>query len=100
MITATRKIGQNRGKPRLWIEGKLLVDAGLPHGTIWCFVPGETAVAKGETVIMSAEKQIEQLKATIKNLNFQLDVSPWAMGPHYREKIRQAEAELRQLEQQ
>ena len=35
MITATRKIGQNRGKPRLLIEGKLLVDAGLPPGTKW-----------------------------------------------------------------
>jgi hypothetical protein len=37
--TATRKIGQNRGKPRLWIEGKLLVEAGLDHGNHWDLVP-------------------------------------------------------------
>jgi len=35
LITVTRKIGQNRGKPRLWIEGQTLIDAGLPHGTRW-----------------------------------------------------------------
>lgn len=37
--TATRKIGQNRGKPRLWIEGKLLEEAGLGHGNRWNLVP-------------------------------------------------------------
>ncbi len=31
----TRKIGRNRGKPRLWIEGKHLNAAGLAHGTLW-----------------------------------------------------------------
>lgn len=35
----TRKIGQNRGKPRLWIEGKNLVAAGLDHGNRWDLVP-------------------------------------------------------------
>lgn len=35
METITRKIGRNRGKPRLWIEGKALERAGLPHGTPW-----------------------------------------------------------------
>lgn len=39
MKTATRKIGRNRGKPRLWIEGKVLVEAGLTHGTAWELVP-------------------------------------------------------------
>lgn len=39
IITATRKIGQNRGKPRLWIEGQLLVDAGLDHGSRWDLLP-------------------------------------------------------------
>ena len=38
-ITATRKVGLNRGKPRLWIEGKLLIDAGLDHGQRWDIVP-------------------------------------------------------------
>lgn len=39
MKTTIRKIGSNRGKPRLWIEGKALVDAGLPHGSQWVLVP-------------------------------------------------------------
>lgn len=34
-IHASRKIGQNRGKARLWIEGSLLIDAGLDHGHRW-----------------------------------------------------------------
>lgn len=34
-ITITRKIGRNRGKPRLWIEGRALVEAGLDHGALW-----------------------------------------------------------------
>ena len=28
----TRKIGMNRGNPRLWLEGKLLLDNGFTHG--------------------------------------------------------------------
>lgn len=35
MERATRKIGQNKGKRRLWIEGTLLVAAGLDHGNRW-----------------------------------------------------------------
>lgn len=35
MTTATRKIGLNRGKPRLWLEGKLLTEAGFEHGENW-----------------------------------------------------------------
>lgn len=30
--TPTRKIGRNKGKPRLWLEGKILLDAGFTHG--------------------------------------------------------------------
>lgn len=37
--TATRNVGMNRGKPRLWIEGKILIDAGLDHGQRWDIVP-------------------------------------------------------------
>lgn len=37
-ITATRNIGTNKGKPRLWIEGKALVEAGLDHGARWVLV--------------------------------------------------------------
>jgi len=29
MTSRTNKIGQNRGKPRLWIEGKFLIEAGF-----------------------------------------------------------------------
>lgn len=29
----TRKIGRNRGKKRLWLEGKVLSENGFPHGT-------------------------------------------------------------------
>lgn len=33
--TYTRKIGQNRGKPRLWLEGAILLDSGFHHGCSW-----------------------------------------------------------------
>ena len=33
--TTTRNIGANKGKPRLWIEGQSLIDAGLDHGARW-----------------------------------------------------------------
>ncbi len=35
MITFTRRIGRNRSRARLWIEGKHLTAAGLSHGTLW-----------------------------------------------------------------
>ncbi|WP_299356087.1 hypothetical protein [uncultured Shimia sp.] len=41
MTSITRKIGANRGKPRLWLEGKVLVSAGLDHGNRWNLVPVE-----------------------------------------------------------
>lgn len=34
-----RKVGLNRGKPRLWIEGKVLVEAGLKRGDPWTLYP-------------------------------------------------------------
>lgn len=37
--TTTRNIGMNKGKPRLWIEGNVLVDAGLDHGQRWNLEP-------------------------------------------------------------
>jgi hypothetical protein len=37
--TITRNVGQNRGKPRLWIEGKALVESGLDHGNRWDLIP-------------------------------------------------------------
>jgi len=39
MQTQERKIGRNRGKPRLWIEGDLLIEAGLPHRAQWVLIP-------------------------------------------------------------
>lgn len=29
----TRKIGKNKGKARLWIEGAFLIESGFNHGT-------------------------------------------------------------------
>ena len=31
----TRKIGQNKGKPRIWLEGKELTAFGIKHGQRW-----------------------------------------------------------------
>ena len=31
----TLKIGLNKGKRRLWIEGRFLIDCNLPHGAQW-----------------------------------------------------------------
>lgn len=33
--TYTRKIGTNRGKPRLWLEGAILTASGFAHGMKW-----------------------------------------------------------------
>lgn len=33
--TYTRKVGLNRGKPRLWLEGKVLSDNGFSCGSPW-----------------------------------------------------------------
>jgi hypothetical protein len=33
MLTKTHKIGLNRGKRRIWIDGKALTDAGFTGGT-------------------------------------------------------------------
>lgn len=35
MKTYTRKIGLNRGKPRLWLEGAILLDNGFTQGDRW-----------------------------------------------------------------
>lgn len=32
ITVVTRKIGQNRGRPRLWLEGKVLIEAGFQPG--------------------------------------------------------------------
>lgn len=35
MKTVSRKIGSNRGKPRLWLEGAILIAAGFKPGDRW-----------------------------------------------------------------
>lgn len=30
-----RKVGLNRGKPRIWLEGKVLADNGFGQGSLW-----------------------------------------------------------------
>lgn len=47
----TRKIGRNRGKPRLWIEGKVLLDAGFPNGAHWTL----SQHGKGLTIYIDPE---------------------------------------------
>lgn len=37
-VIETRKIGRNRGKPRLWLEGAILTAAGFPHAQRWILV--------------------------------------------------------------
>lgn len=32
-VTRTVRVGSNRGKPRLWLEGQWLADLGFPRGT-------------------------------------------------------------------
>ena len=53
--TATRKVGSNRGKPRLWIEGKLLIDAGLDHGQRWDIVQTDEGLRLLETRMANAK---------------------------------------------
>jgi hypothetical protein len=39
MTTVTRKIGTNRGKRRLWLEGRVLADAGFAPGDKYVRMP-------------------------------------------------------------
>lgn len=32
MKTKQRNIGQNRGRPRIWLEGQILIESGFNHG--------------------------------------------------------------------
>lgn len=43
-VTITRRIGSNRGRARLWIEGQHLQAAGLPHGTLWTLTATDTGL--------------------------------------------------------
>jgi len=42
--TGTRKIGLNRGKRRLWLEGKVLMEAGFAHGENWTLTQGRGSI--------------------------------------------------------
>jgi DNA (cytosine-5)-methyltransferase 1 len=39
-MNANRKIGSNRGRPRLWLQGKILEAAGLAPGDIYALKVG------------------------------------------------------------
>jgi len=39
-MVVTRKIGRNKGRPRLWLEGKILTAAGFGPGDRYNFVEG------------------------------------------------------------
>ncbi len=38
-VSATYKIGTNKGRPRIWIDGKRLADAGFTGGTYYTCIP-------------------------------------------------------------
>ena len=54
----TRKIGSNKGKPRLWIEGKVLDQAGLPHGTRWTLLPITTGGMRIASAPASGKRKV------------------------------------------
>lgn len=44
-ITATFAIGRNRGRPRIWLDGKRLLDIGFTPGSYYtCFVGPEKII--------------------------------------------------------
>ena len=51
METITRKIGQNRGKPRLWLEGKCLTLAGFANGERWNLIPRTLSNSGGFDIV-------------------------------------------------
>lgn len=48
--TYTRKVGLNRGKPRIWLEGLILSVNGFHHGDTW------EASRDGRKLILKASK--------------------------------------------
>lgn len=43
-VTVSRKIGRNKGKPRLWLEGDILQSHGFHHGAQWVLLKLETGL--------------------------------------------------------
>ena len=58
VTTVTRKIGSNKGKPRLWIEGKVLDQAGLPHGSRWTLLPITTGGLRIASAPASGKRKV------------------------------------------
>jgi len=73
----TRKIGRNRGKPRLWIEGAALESAGFPHGAEW------TLVVDGDTlrIVRGPVEGIRTRKIAGKPGRPIVDIVGKALGP-------------------
>jgi DNA (cytosine-5)-methyltransferase 1 len=44
MTTYNRKIGQNKGKPRLWLEGDILATNGFAWGTRYNVTPSDGVI--------------------------------------------------------
>ena len=44
IATASRKIGRNKGKPRLWLEGDILQAHGFHHGAQWILVKANNSL--------------------------------------------------------
>lgn len=48
----TRNIGQNRGRPRVWLEGSILLDNGFDHGKQWTISYELLALSTGTVTAM------------------------------------------------
>lgn len=47
-VSATFKIGNNKGRPRIWLDGKRLTEAGFVGGTVYeCGVQAELEAVEG-----------------------------------------------------
>ena len=93
-IDAERKIGENRGKPRLWLEGQILTDAGFAHGDawqLWRCNGGAWHIMKGDTVPgvrvrkiagTAARPIIDMSGATVANMGFKSGDVAGLIGDH------------------
>ena len=69
--TYTRKIGSNRGKPRLWLEGAILLETGFKHGLTWDAYPIDDGSLRllasnegGRKIAGTAERPIIDINST------------------------------------
>lgn len=62
--TYARKVGLNRGKPRLWLEGKILLENGFGHKVAWDVTrPDSTPHPEWPSLYLIAEPSGKRLVA-------------------------------------